>query len=203
MEKKLHRIRVHLKKNQHAKLENDRNWTKKELPTKRILRRTFTLNDDHESDLSFSDAPLKCPATFTDEEVKTTGTAIPIMSTERIKSSVQEQISSPLSSRPGFKDLVSNKQLKPYATDIVLITHSFWIHQTRIGETLIRLARIVKRLLREEITRDKAAIRNIIERVPRTTLKSSVGEVELCTTYVDPILCTLSWIQIAEFFCDG
>lgn len=40
--------------------------------------------DDHESDLSLSDAPLKCPATFTDEEVKTTGTAIPIMSTERV-----------------------------------------------------------------------------------------------------------------------
>ncbi|CAB4386685.1 unnamed protein product [Rhizophagus irregularis] len=126
------------------------------------------------------------------------------MSTERIKSSVQEQISSPLSSRPGFKDLkaIRNRYCS-YHTFFLLKPKQHWIHQTRIGETLIRLARIVKRLLREEITRDKAAIRNIIERVPRTTLKSSVGEVELCTTYVDPILCTLSWIQIAEFFCDG
>ncbi|EXX69141.1 hypothetical protein RirG_098640 [Rhizophagus irregularis DAOM 197198w] len=224
--------------------------------------------DDHESDLSLSDAPLKCPATFTDEEVKTTGTAIPIMSTERIKSSVQEQISSPLSSHPEFKDLVSNNNcesdsfsdnepvnfpiindvtelqlgplpqkesrslshillLKPkqhcplilevFGGDLLESMHKdvikrFTKHESEFDkETLIRLTRIVKRLLREEITRDKAfselqilavgrsygervilkAIRNIIERVPRTTLKSSVGEVELCTTYVDPILCTL------------
>ncbi|RUS31904.1 hypothetical protein BC938DRAFT_476785 [Jimgerdemannia flammicorona] len=32
------------------------------------------------------------------------------------------------------------------------------------------------------------AIKNIIERVPRTTLKGPVGEVELCTTYIDPVL---------------
>ncbi|CAG8618245.1 6558_t:CDS:10, partial [Diversispora eburnea] len=75
-------------------------------------------------------------------------------------------------------------------------------------EILMKLIRIVKRLQREEITRDNAvselqilavsrsyeecailkAIRNI---VPRTTLKSSIGEVELCTTYIDPILCPL------------
>ncbi|CAG8797931.1 16607_t:CDS:2, partial [Cetraspora pellucida] len=63
----------------------------------------------------------------------------------------------------------------------------------------------------EEITRDNAvselqilligrsfgecavlkAIRNIIERVPRATLKSPIGEMELCTTYIDPILSPL------------
>ncbi|RGB22777.1 hypothetical protein C1646_775569 [Rhizophagus diaphanus] len=78
-------------------------------------------------------------------------------------------------------------------------------------KTLIELIRIVKLLQRNEIDRDKAvselqilavdrsygerailkAIRNIIERVPRTTLKSPIGEVELCTTYIDPILCPL------------
>ncbi len=30
-----------------------------------------------------------------------------------------------------------------------------------------------------------------IERVPRVTLKSPVGEVELCVTYIDPILSPL------------
>ncbi|CAG8707102.1 8191_t:CDS:2, partial [Cetraspora pellucida] len=30
-----------------------------------------------------------------------------------------------------------------------------------------------------------------IERVPRATLKSPIGEVELCTTYIDPILSSL------------
>ncbi|RIA90625.1 hypothetical protein C1645_683196, partial [Glomus cerebriforme] len=30
-----------------------------------------------------------------------------------------------------------------------------------------------------------------IERVPRTTLKDPIGEVELCTTYIDPIVCPL------------
>ncbi|CAI2192833.1 15230_t:CDS:10, partial [Funneliformis geosporum] len=78
-------------------------------------------------------------------------------------------------------------------------------------KTLIELIRIIKLLQRNEIDRDKAvselqilavdrsygerailkAIRNIIERVPRTTLKSPIGEVELCTTYIDPILCPL------------
>lgn len=78
-------------------------------------------------------------------------------------------------------------------------------------ETLIKLIRIVKRLQWDEISRDKAVselqiltadrsygecailktIRNIIERLPRATLKSPTGEVELCTTYIDPILCPL------------
>ncbi|CAG8450152.1 18059_t:CDS:2 [Acaulospora morrowiae] len=70
---------------------------------------------------------------------------------------------------------------------------------------------IVERLQRKEITRDDAvselqvlafgrsygerailkAIRNIIESVPRVTLKSPVGEVELCTSYIDTILCPI------------
>ncbi|CAG8506037.1 2654_t:CDS:2, partial [Acaulospora colombiana] len=78
-------------------------------------------------------------------------------------------------------------------------------------ETLVKLVRIVKRLQRKEITRDDAvselqilavgrsygerailkAIRNIIESVPRVTLKSPVGEVELCTSYIDTILCPI------------
>ncbi|CAG8542975.1 991_t:CDS:10, partial [Dentiscutata heterogama] len=78
-------------------------------------------------------------------------------------------------------------------------------------EILIKLVRIVKRLQRGEITRDNAvselqilavgraygecailkSIRNIIERVPRATLKSPIGELELCTTYIDPILSQL------------
>ncbi|CAG8570283.1 11713_t:CDS:10, partial [Scutellospora calospora] len=74
------------------------------------------------------------------------------------------------------------------------------------NELLMKLVRIVK-----EITRDDAvselqiltvghsygerailkAIRNIIKRVPRLALKSPVGEVELCTTYIDTILSLL------------
>jgi hypothetical protein len=76
------------------------------------------------------------------------------------------------------------------------------------AEVLMKLTRIAKRLQREEIERDVAvselhtlavgcaygerailkAIRNIIERVPRISLKSPVGEVELCTNYIDPVL---------------
>ncbi|RHZ80431.1 hypothetical protein Glove_136g139 [Diversispora epigaea] len=37
-----------------------------------------------------------------------------------------------------------------------------------------------------------------IERVPRITLKSPIGEVELCTTYIDPLL----WILIVVYSCD-
>ncbi|CAG8695801.1 26804_t:CDS:10 [Dentiscutata erythropus] len=79
------------------------------------------------------------------------------------------------------------------------------------SELLMKLIRIVKRLQRKEITRDDAvselqiltvgrscgerailrAIRNIIERVPRLTLKGPVGEVELCITYIDTILSPL------------
>ncbi|CAG8469105.1 17115_t:CDS:10, partial [Gigaspora rosea] len=40
-------------------------------------------------------------------------------------------------------------------------------------------------------TRNFEAIRNIIERVPRLTLKGPVGEMELCTTYIDTILSPL------------
>ncbi|KAF0427121.1 hypothetical protein F8M41_006108 [Gigaspora margarita] len=78
-------------------------------------------------------------------------------------------------------------------------------------EILVKLVRIVKRLQRKEITRDDAiselpilavgrsygerailkAVRNIIESVPRVTLKSPVGEVELCTSYIDTILCPI------------
>ncbi|GBC18903.2 C2H2-type zinc finger transcription factor [Rhizophagus irregularis DAOM 181602=DAOM 197198] len=204
--------------------------------------------DDHESDLSLSDAPLKCPATFTDEEVKTTGTAIPIMSTERfhyldkikcpraniittiVTSRIQRSRPLPQKESSHTQQILSLSHillLKPkqhcplilevFGGDLLESMHKdvikrFTKHESEFDkETLIRLTRIVKRLLREEITRDKAfselqilavgrsygervilkAIRNIIERVPRTTLKSSVGEVELCTTYVDPILCTL------------
>ncbi|RUS17689.1 hypothetical protein BC938DRAFT_476182 [Jimgerdemannia flammicorona] len=76
------------------------------------------------------------------------------------------------------------------------------------AEVAIKLTCTIKHLQREEITRDIAvselqslmtgrayeecailkAIKNIIERVPRATLKSPVGEVELCTTYIDPVL---------------
>ncbi|CAG8636297.1 9868_t:CDS:10 [Ambispora gerdemannii] len=64
------------------------------------------------------------------------------------------------------------------------------------AEVLIKLTRIVKRLQREEFVRyggfriANTCVTNTIsiERVPRVTLKSSVGEIELCTTYIDPVL---------------
>ncbi|CAG8444262.1 3607_t:CDS:10 [Ambispora leptoticha] len=62
-----------------------------------------------------------------------------------------------------------------------------------------------KHLQREEIVRDtavselqtltvgrayeeRAVIKTVMKIVPRVTLKSSVGEIELCTTYIDPVL---------------
>ncbi|CAG8660319.1 210_t:CDS:2, partial [Paraglomus brasilianum] len=75
-------------------------------------------------------------------------------------------------------------------------------------EIFMKLTQIVKQLQQGKVTRDIAvtelqtlminrsygeisilkAIKNIIEKVPRNTLKSLVGEVELCTTYIDPVL---------------
>ncbi|RGB21666.1 hypothetical protein C1646_731996 [Rhizophagus diaphanus] len=87
-------------------------------------------------------------------------------------------------------------------------------------KTLIRLIQIVKLLQRHEIDRDKAvselqilavdrsygerailkAIRNIIERVPRTTLKSPIGVVRLILIQ---FCVRFSATLIAVYFCDG
>ncbi|KAG9298147.1 hypothetical protein G9A89_002584 [Geosiphon pyriformis] len=76
------------------------------------------------------------------------------------------------------------------------------------AEVFLKIIPIVKCLQREEITRKNAvlklqmlatdcaygecailqAIENIIQRVPTITLKSPIGEVELCTAYIDPVL---------------
>ncbi|KAG9307562.1 hypothetical protein G9A89_023127 [Geosiphon pyriformis] len=76
------------------------------------------------------------------------------------------------------------------------------------SEILTKLTPIFKRLQQGKITRNTAieelqtftigcsygemsilkAIKNIIEKVPEFTSKSSVGEFELCNTYIDPVL---------------
>ncbi|CAG8708995.1 10340_t:CDS:10, partial [Funneliformis mosseae] len=107
--------------------------------------------------------------------------------------------------------------LEVFSGDLLEIIHKdiikrFTKQESEFDEkTLIELIRIIKLLQRNEIDRDKAVselqilavdrsygerailkvIRNIIERVSRITLKSPIGEVELYTTYIDPILCPL------------
>ncbi|GBB91943.1 hypothetical protein RclHR1_01940020 [Rhizophagus clarus] len=87
------------------------------------------------------------------------------------------------------------------------ITKGFTKQESEFNEeTLIKLIRIVKRLQRYEITRDKAVSelhvlavdhsygeRAILKyrKSARTALKSPIGEVELCTTYIDPVHCPL------------
>ncbi|RIA81814.1 hypothetical protein C1645_836340 [Glomus cerebriforme] len=173
----------------------------------------------HESDSFLSDAPLNCPVTLTDEEEKNNRhhDSHNVNGKDKIRCPRANIVeTSPLSSQPEL-DLPKQHcplMLEVFGGDLLETMHKdiikrFTKHESEFDEeTLIKLIRIVKRLQRDEIAGDKVVselqilavdrsyeerailkvIRNIIKIVPRVTLKS-IGEVELCTTYIDPILC--------------
>ncbi|CAG8546273.1 3688_t:CDS:10, partial [Paraglomus occultum] len=108
----------------------------------------------------------------------------------------------------------SSLMMVVFSTELLEMMHKDMLERFTEQETefdfeiFTKLTLIVKQLRKGKVTRNIAvtelqtlmigrsygevsilkAIKNIIERVPTITLSSPLGEVELCTTYIDPVL---------------
>ncbi|CAG8631935.1 493_t:CDS:2, partial [Paraglomus brasilianum] len=118
----------------------------------------------------------------------------------------------------------SSLMMEVFSTELLEMMHKDMLERFTEQETefdfeiFTKLTLIVKQLRKGKVTRNIAvtelqtlmishsygevsilkAIKNIIERVPTITLSSPLGEVELCTTYIDPVLSPI----IADPDCD-
>ncbi|CAB4389548.1 unnamed protein product [Rhizophagus irregularis] len=178
-----------------------------EYPTEKANTSGFEdfLSSDQESDSFLSDAPLNCPATLADEEEKN--------DRHRDSHNVNEKqlVSLPRKeSRWILNDIdVSEKWhlfkekslelangeglfVESHTQQILSLSHVLLLKPKQHCPLMLEvlLIRIVKRLQRDEIARGKAvselqilAVDRSYGELPRSTLKSPIGEVELYTTY--------------------